>query len=65
MKTIAILTDFGLSDNFVGVMKGVILNINPSVNIVDITHSIEPQNISQAAFILKNSYFLYKISFKS
>lgn len=56
MKTIAILTDFGLDDNFVGVMKGVILGINPYVNLVDITHSIEPQNIRQAAFLLKTSF---------
>jgi S-adenosylmethionine hydrolase len=53
---ITLLTDFGYSDPFVGVMKGVILNICPEVRIVDITHNIGPQNIDEAAFKLKSSY---------
>lgn len=56
MKTVALLTDFGLADNFVGVMKGVILSINPRVNIVDISHSVEPHNIFMGAFLLKTSF---------
>jgi len=56
MNTIAVLTDFGLKDNFVGVMKGVVLKINPKVNLVDITHEIAPQNIKEAAFLLLKSY---------
>lgn len=56
MNTVAILTDFGLADNFVGVMKGVILSINPHVNIVDISHFIKPHDISGAAFLLKGSF---------
>ncbi|MDQ1265137.1 MAG: hypothetical protein QG635_287 [Bacteroidota bacterium] len=55
-KIIAILTDFGISDIYVGVIKGVILNIAPDTNIIDITHEIQPQNIKQAAFLLKDSY---------
>ncbi len=55
-KTIALLTDFGLDDNFVGVMKGVILNINPNVNLVDISHSIKPHDISEAAFLLRGTF---------
>ncbi len=49
---IALLTDFGTKDYFVGAMKGVILSINKKANIVDITHEISPQNIRQAAFTL-------------
>ena len=56
MKIIALLTDFGLSDNFVGVMKGVIYRINPEAKIVDLCHQIESHNIYQAAFLLKKSY---------
>lgn len=56
MKTIAILTDFGLSDNFVGVIKGVILKINPRVRLVDISHEICAHDTFQAAFLLKSSY---------
>ncbi|MCS7287028.1 MAG: SAM-dependent chlorinase/fluorinase [Anaerolineae bacterium] len=53
---ITLLTDFGLSDNFVGVMKGVILSINPTVTIVDITHEVPPQDILTAAFLLDASW---------
>jgi hypothetical protein len=56
MKTVALMTDFGLSDNFVGVMKGVILTINPQVTLVDISHDIKPQDVISAAFLLKTSY---------
>ena len=53
---ITLTTDFGLDDPFVGIMKGVILNIVPDAQIVDITHEIEPQNITQAALILNAAY---------
>lgn len=56
MKVITLLTDFGLKDNFVGVMKGVILSINPKVHIVDITHSITSHNVREGAFMLYRSY---------
>lgn len=49
------LTDFGLKDGFVGTMKGVILGINPSAKIVDISHDISPQNIMEASYVLKSS----------
>lgn len=53
---IALLTDFGTQDYFVGAMKGAILSINPSARIVDITHEIEPQNINSASFNLRACY---------
>ncbi len=56
MRTIALLTDFGVKDNFVGVMKAVILKINPKVNLIDITHMISPQNIWEAGFLLYKSF---------
>jgi S-adenosylmethionine hydrolase len=49
---IALLTDFGTRDYFVGAMKGVILSINQEAKIVDITHEIPPQDIRAAAFTL-------------
>jgi len=49
---ITLITDFGLSDGYVGAMKGVIIDVLPWVQVVDITHDIEPQNIRQAAFVL-------------
>ncbi len=53
---IALLTDFGNRDWFVGVMKGVISQINPNVRIIDITHEISPQNVREAGFVLWNAY---------
>ena len=46
----------GLSDGYVGVMKGVLLAISPRVQLVDITHDVEPGNVRQAAFVLGISY---------
>ena len=53
---ITLTTDFGCKDPFVGVMKGVILKINPRAVIVDLNHGIAPQNIKEAAFSLGVSY---------
>lgn len=50
------MTDFGTLDYFVGAMKGVILSINNSANIIDITHEIAPQNIKSASFTLRACY---------
>lgn len=55
-RPIALLTDFGLKDHYVGSLKGVILKINSRATILDITHDIKPQNIRQAAFVLKAVY---------
>ncbi|MFO8084002.1 MAG: SAM-dependent chlorinase/fluorinase [Desulfobacterales bacterium] len=56
MNIITLLTDFGNSDEYVGVMKGVIYSINPGARIVDLTHGIDPQDITQAAYLIKASY---------
>jgi S-adenosylmethionine hydrolase len=53
---ITLTTDFGLNDGYVAAMKGVILGINPGATIVDICHSIEPQNIQQGAFVLSTAF---------
>lgn len=56
---ITLTTDFGLSDYFVGSVKGVLLRQAPGVRLVDITHDIPPQDLISAAFVLKeiSSYF--------
>ena len=54
-EVIALLTDFGLRDIYVGAMKAVILSICPSARIVDITHAIQRQNTREGAFALMNS----------
>ena len=53
---IALLTDFGLEDTYVGVMKGVILKIFSDARLIDISHAIRPQNVREGAFALMNSY---------
>ena len=60
MSIITLLTDFGLTDEYVGVMKGVILSINPSAKIVDITHQIDPQDIIQAAYTINVSFHYFQ-----
>ena len=53
---IALMTDFGLRDIYVGSLKGVILQNNPEAKIIDITHSVRPFDLVDAAFKLKCSY---------
>jgi len=55
-RIITLLSDFGLSDVYVGVMKGVIAQINPAFTVVDLTQQIPPQNIAAARFSLMNAY---------
>ncbi len=53
---ITLTTDFGYQDEYVGVMKGVILSLNKRIPIIDLTHNIPPQDISQAARIIADNY---------
>ncbi len=55
-RVITLLTDFGFSDPFVGVMKGVILGINPDAVLVDLCHGTTAHDPSEAAFLLSISY---------
>jgi len=61
MKTpvIALLTDFGEEDFFVGSLKGVIATINPSVPMVDITHQVPSFDVLAGGFILHAAYRYY------
>ena len=53
---VTLTTDFGTSDHFVGVIKGVILGISPTTRIVDVTHEIAPYAIEEAAFVISQTY---------
>lgn len=55
-RLITLLTDFGLQDTFVGVLKGVLKSLAPEADIVDLTHSVPPQDICAGAFLLKTAY---------
>ncbi len=54
-RIITLTTDFGLDDAYVAIMKGVILRISPAARLIDITHNVSPQDIMEAAFVLKNA----------
>jgi len=56
MSFITLTTDFGTKDHFVGAVKGAIYSELADAKIVDITHEISPFNITETAYILKNSY---------
>ncbi len=56
MSVITLLTDFGLQDEYAGVMKGVILAINPAAVLVDVTHQIDSRDVVQAAFVIHGAY---------
>lgn len=56
MSLITLTTDFGTKDHFVGAVKGAIFSELADAKIVDITHEISPFNITETAYILKNSY---------
>lgn len=56
MPVISLLTDFGLSDAFVGIMKGVILSKAPDARIVDISHQISPYHLVQTAYLIDSAY---------
>ena len=55
-QIITLITDFGCQDEYVGVMKGVMLAVNPNLTFVDITHSVPPQDIKKAALILYKAF---------
>jgi S-adenosylmethionine hydrolase len=54
-RPIALLTDFGSRDGYVGIMKGVILNRLPGATLVDLSHDVPPQDIRHGAFVLATS----------
>lgn len=53
---ITLTTDYGTSDHFAAVMKGVILTINPDVNVIDITHSVLAHDILDGALAIGHAY---------
>jgi hypothetical protein len=53
---ITLTTDFGLTDHYVGVMKGVIASIDPTVRTVDISHGVRPHCVPEGAFRVAQAY---------
>lgn len=59
MAIITLCTDFGIRDEYVGVLKGVILSVNPAATIVDLSHRIPPQDVVVAAYMLRASFIYF------
>ncbi len=56
MRPITLLTDFGTQDVYVGVMRGIIATIAPTVPVIDLTHAIPPQDIATARWQWMSAY---------
>ena len=59
MAIITITSDWGTKDYYAAAVKGTILSMLPTATIVDVTHEIEPFNVAQAGFTLKNCYHCF------
>jgi S-adenosylmethionine hydrolase len=55
-RVVTFTTDFGMQDPFVGIMHGVVLNIQPDVHIVDISHAVRSFDILDGAFTIAQAY---------
>ena len=56
MPAITLTTDFGLTDHFVGTMKGVIHGIAPRATVIDLCHMITPFEILEGGFVISQAY---------
>jgi S-adenosyl-L-methionine hydrolase (adenosine-forming) len=56
MPFITLTSDWNQNDFYVGMLKGKILSVLPEARIVDISHQVEPFNLGQAAFVIRNSF---------
>lgn len=52
MSVVTLLTDFGTADSYVGQVKGAILSVAPSAQLVDLTHTVPPQDVFAGAYLL-------------
>jgi len=59
MAIITLTSDLGINSHYPAIIKGVILNIFPGVNLVDVTHDISSFDIMEAAFVVKNMFKAY------
>lgn len=58
---ITLTSDFGLLDNYVGTMKGVMLRIHPQARLIDVTHQITAQDVLEASLVLDSGYRYFPI----
>jgi S-adenosylmethionine hydrolase len=55
VRLLTLTTDFGLDDAYVAAMKGVMLSIDPTLHFIDVTHGVAPQDVMEAAFVLREA----------
>lgn len=55
-RAVTLLTDFGLSDPFVGIMKGVMLRLAPRLELIDLSHGVPAQDVEAASFLLSHAF---------
>jgi S-adenosyl-L-methionine hydrolase (adenosine-forming) len=55
-QLITFTSDFGTRDGYVAIVKGVICSLNPNARVIDLSHEVEPWNVSEAAWIIYNAY---------
>jgi len=60
MAVVTFLSDFGTKDHYVAAVKASILAINPGIQVIDLSHSINSFDISHAAYVLSNSFRLFQ-----
>lgn len=58
-QVLTLTTDFGLNDHYVGVMKGVVLGINPQVQLVDISHGVQSHDVMDGALTIAQAYHYF------
>ena len=56
MRIVTLLTDFGLTDPYVGEMKAVLVRLAPGITVIDLTHGIAPGAVREAAWVLRNAW---------
>src|SRR5262245_39542792 len=49
---VALLTDYGLQDPYVGILKGALLSVNPKAHLIDLTHDVPPGDVREAGRVL-------------
>ena len=53
---VTLLTDFGTDDAYVAAMKGAVLSVNPDLRIVDVSHTVAPHDVVEAAWLLRGAF---------
>ena len=56
MAIVTLTSDFGHRDAYVAILKATLLTLAPNINIIDVSHEVEPANIAHGAFLVSSAY---------